>query len=169
MLSTQRRSLLFSGRNVRLVMSFSQEETLKYSPLVHHDHESQPSQTRPGGLGILGAWGSPGRWALLLCQPDLLAITKSARGKLGFESKGLRRPPCRCHPGQAGRSQVSCCADVQDRPCREALPPPPYLARVHCWGAGQFHTSHFTPPAPPRVRSPACCPVPSSRDRKSVV
>ena len=81
--------------------------------------------------------------ALLLRQPDLLAATKSARGELGFESKGLRRPPCRCHPGQARRSQVSCCADVQGKPCREALPPPPYLARVHCWGAGQFHTSRF--------------------------
>lgn len=51
-------SLQWKEHKTRYV--FFSRETLKYSPPVHHDHESQPSQTRPGGLGVLGAWGSPG-------------------------------------------------------------------------------------------------------------
>lgn len=50
--------------------------------------------------------------------------------------------------GRGGRrarpeARSSCGADVRDTSCREALLLLPYLAKAHCWGAGQFHPSHF--------------------------
>lgn len=79
--------------------------------------------------------------SLLWDQPALPTMS-SAHGALGFDYKGLRRPPCRCHPGQI-EVQSSCCADVQEQTLPGGTPALAYLAWVPCWGAGQFHTSHF--------------------------